>query len=268
MSDGGRSPGPTRSALLAAVTVLGFAPVTRPAAAKKQPCQPATGQPQARFDATPSVGTLRLCAGLFPGNVVLAKAITIAGAGAGSTVRSPTSADGGSAVLVQPAATAVPCGLPVTSDDNVRGGAIGNDGTPTLDRCAVRGNAANDGVGIDNAAAATLTLAGTAVTGNRSAFQYGGIENDGTLDVRSGSVICSANPADGNRAAHASGGGVFNAGTGRASFSKGTKVTGNSSGGNPGGIWNEAGVVTLATTKIVSGNTPDNCGGAVERCVN
>ena len=132
-------------------------------------------------------------------------------------MRSPTSADGGSAVLVQPAATAVPCGLPVIGDDKVRGGGIDNDGTPTLDRCAVRGNAANDGAGIDNAAAATLTLAGTAVTGNRSAFQSGGIENAGTLDVRSGSVIGSANPAAGNRAAHASGGGVFNAGTGRRS---------------------------------------------------
>ena len=45
---------------------------------------------------------------------------------------------------------------------------------------------------------------------------------------------------------------------------RGTKVTGNPGGG----IWNETGgVVTLAATKIVTGNTPDNCGGAVERCV-
>jgi hypothetical protein len=133
------------------------------------------------------------------------------------------------------------------------GGGIVNHGTMTLNKSEVNGNvAAGTGViasggGIVNANGppgspdSVLNVNNTSVDNNRAGGDGGGIANGiplpGPMPLRGGAVNLNHSEVTGNSAAHG------------------------------GGIFNNAGTVTLSKTTI-TGNTPDNCEppGAVPGC--
>lgn len=225
--------------------------------------------------------TIRLCAGVFPGLLNVAKDLTLLGAGAGKTFLNGE--DAGTVLTVAADHTVVVRGVTITSGEtsgsDAPGGGVDNSGILTLAGCTVRDNFAYSGGGAWNRAGARLTLDATTIAGNQGYNAGGGVYNEGDLVVRNGSVIGSTRPSDGNTSRF--GGGIANNAPGTATFAKGTKVTGNAidlggGTGSPdgGGIYNTvANGVTLATTSIVTGNTLEgslnNCRGTepVAKCL-
>lgn len=170
--------------------------------------------------------TVNLGAGVYQeGNAVLLdQALTISGAGSGSTVL-----DGQNehrVLLVESAGAA-------------------------LDNLAIANGNAEFGGGIWNTG--TLSLSNTQVSNNTAEQFGGGILNNGSLTVLDSTLI-------GNTAEGDSGGGIANS-SGSLSMSN-SEVSGNVAQNNGGGIDNFQGTLTLADS-IIDGNTAVNEGGGI-----
>jgi hypothetical protein len=129
-------------------------------------------------------------------------------AGTTETVTGPSTGvtvNGGGAsraFQVDSGVTAVLSGLTITKGTaSAFGGALLNDGTAELTDCAILGNTAPRGGGIDNDPAANLTLTDCTLSGN-SADYGGGLENFGTATL----IACTLSGNTG-------GGGLDNQGT-------------------------------------------------------
>jgi predicted outer membrane repeat protein len=172
-----------------------------------------------------------------------------------------------------------------TSD---QGGAIYSFGPLTLDNCSVIDNRANDrGGGIYAQGQGDLTLTnGASISGNSAANQGGGIYNEGVAAVRGAPVV------DGNTAG-SDGGGIFNPGTvtaqnstvidkntarnGGGAYNAGvpgeppqdrpaltvadSAVTNNMASAVGGGIFNDAGVVTMQAGTVINNKATVTGGG-------
>ncbi|SEC39893.1 hypothetical protein [Streptomyces sp. TLI_105] len=163
---------------------------------------------------------------------------------------------------------------------NGAGGAIlvSNGGSLNLSAAVLRNNHANFGGGIAVSAGSPAQITASALTGNSAAQNGGGIVSDGTVAV-------SFSQLSGNTAGGA-GGGVASVGTltvnpsnivnntaqtdgglangvpavaGGTSTVTASNISNNSAGaGNPGGVYNNGGTVTLNRTRVAA-NTPSNC---------
>ncbi|MET8629723.1 hypothetical protein ABZW30_39365 [Kitasatospora sp. NPDC004669] len=165
------------------------------------------------------------------------------------------------------------------------GGGIANFGTLTLTNSSVRNNTADFSGGIGNAAGAQATIADSRIEGNQVSRNGGGIANDGSLTLlrslvtgntagqlgggiaNDGIVRTQDSRVVGNQAN--TGGGIANIGGGTTNLFH-TTVADNSAANAPGGILDNAGVVTLTDSRV-HGNQPTNCAGSpvpVANCVN
>lgn len=152
-------------------------------------------------DAAPGA-TLTLCAGTFTETIVIAKNLTLIGAGdgagAGNTILDGASS-GGSAVRVEEDTIVTLQNLRLTGGNNSNaGGGIFNSGTLELTGCTVSTNTALliNGGGIRNSDLGTVTLKATSVTGNHAAIDGGGISNSGAIICSGGSTVSGNTRSD------------------------------------------------------------------------
>ncbi|GAA1009650.1 hypothetical protein GCM10009564_25520 [Streptomyces thermogriseus] len=155
---------------------------------------------------------------------------------------------------------------------------VTGNGTLTVDCSVIRDNTAAFGGGIGVASGSQAHVSESVVRDNSSTQNGGGLVNNGTLTVRSSQI--SRNTAGG------AGGGIASIGTLTITTSNLVDNTAQTGGGiatgvptvpggtttvsfsnvsqnqaannNPGGIYNNNGIVTLQST-VVAGNTPNNC---------
>ncbi len=217
-------------------------------------------------------GTLALARSL-----VIAKDLTLAGAGTGQTVL-----DGGQAVRVlqiAPASTVTVQDLTITRGHAAEGGGIFNEGNLTLLRTSLESNLAGSGGALFNAGTATLGE-GATVVGNTAASSFsgqtgsnlssadvsagsgGGVVNSGPLAallLAAGGAVAAAIIAA--NTAETGGGGIHND-RGTVTLAAGTSVKENTA--NEGaGILNDGGTVTAAAGSSVTGNTASTMGGGI-----
>ncbi len=124
------------------------------------------------------------------GTLVIRKSLTIAGPGAGITVRRRATDPQFRILTIEPGATVTLANLTLRNGRTDRvGGGIVNFGTLTLRNCTVAGNASSQhGGGIDNHG--PLTLEHTTVANNSASGSGGGIDNHGmTLTVTNSSIV-------------------------------------------------------------------------------
>jgi hypothetical protein len=235
-------------------------------------CQPCTVCPSGCFFDTvqPAINaaiageTIRLCAGLYPGDLVIGKSLTLIGAGGGLSGTILQGSRTTSVVRITGESTVSLQGVRITNGSAPSGGGIANNGTLALTGCTITGNTATSDVaggsggGIANQSGATLTLTNSTVSGNTAITSGGGIFNNATLTLSNSTV-------SGNTATSNVGGGIFHQG-GLLTLDAASHVTGNQSNkpsdpNSGGGIFNNRGTVMLSSADNVSGNTPDNCGG-------
>jgi hypothetical protein len=235
---------------------------------KKPDCLSPRKDLQAAIDAAKPGSTLRLCAGrrVLTSTVVIDKDMTLRGDGAGKTI---LDGDGAVRVLrIGVIATVTLRDLTVTGGradgpdaDDKRGGGIVNEGQLTLLAARVTGSSADLGGGISSNNVLTLG-AGSVVggeaedTANSASIGGGGIfiDENGTLTMKSGSrVVGNVTPNDG--------GGI--ASFGDVTLEANSRVTGNEAGDAGGGI-NNSGTLTLEDGSVVGGDSPGlgNVGGA------
>jgi hypothetical protein len=215
-----------------------------------QTCQPCdvcpSGCPfslvQDAITAAVPAATIRICAGTYSEDLTINKNLTLIGAGDG--------AGAGNSILH---------GVGTASVVTIPGGS-----TISLQRLRITGGNAGSGGGIVTGNVingSTVSLTACTVAGNAAAFG-GGIANFGTLTLTDSTV-------SGNTAADL-GGGIYNSNGDTVTLDASSRITGNQADPNDpdsGGIHNFGGAVTLSSTDIVTGNTPDNCGGtAVPLC--
>jgi CSLREA domain-containing protein len=201
------------------------------------------------------------------GTLVIRESLTIAGPGAGITIRRRATDPQFRILTIEPGATVALANLTLRNGKTDRvGGGIVNFGTLMLRNCTVAGNASSQhGGGIDNHG--PLTLEHTTVANNSAAGSGGGIDNHGmTLTVTNSSIV--RNSGSGIE----SGGGTlaitntavsFNSGRGiildwgHATLEK-VRILGNSGGG----IALHQGTIAL-TNSTVSRNSAGDGGGIV-----
>ena len=165
------------------------------------------------------------------GDLDITEALTINGAGVGSTI-----IDGNSLDRV----FQVHSGTVTFSDLTIQGGLLGGG---------------QHGAGVAIESGASLTLDTVNVTGNQAnggSNQGGGIYNAGTLTITDSSIS--------NNATGSHGGGLYNEGTANISQSL---LAGNTATNNAGGIYH-TGASTLDLTNVtISGNTSTGNGGGI-----
>jgi len=177
---------------------------------------------------------VNVAAGTYGEGLTIAHDLTLVGAGAGQTVIDGSNNTGNSGSVVAVTATVE------IAQVTIQGG-----------------HAATYGGGIDNAGA--LTLFGSTVVNNSTAFIGGGIFNNSnaTLTIENSSI-------NGNRAATGSapyGAGVYNSG---AMTLTASAVSGNNAAGDGGGIYNDGSSATLIAS-TVSGNTAGDTNSQIGR---
>ncbi|MFN8661452.1 MAG: hypothetical protein U0075_06135 [Thermomicrobiales bacterium] len=227
---------------------------------------------QVAIDAAGAGATLAVCPGTYAGGLTLAKnlrlvgdsnegsATVVRGAGDASVVKVTmgtitlqnlrlTGGGGDGAGLYIEAGTVTLIGCAVSENTGASGAyaAIFNGGSLQLTNTNVSGNTASNGGGIFNVG--PLQLTNSSVSGNE-ASGGGGIYNIGTLQLTN-SVI-SGNTGQ-------VGGGIYNSGS--VLFDSASRVTGNTASLTGGGIYKNAGTVTLASSANVNLNNPNNCAG-------
>jgi hypothetical protein len=238
--------------------------------------------------------TIRLCAGLYAGDIVIDKRLTLIGAGDGPGAGNTILDGSGTGIVVR--IEDIGDGVQRVALERLRitggnaefvGGGIHNQGALELTDCTVSGNTAASGGGITNSIGGTITLTGCTVSGNSAAEIHGGgitniiggtmtlinsVVTGNTAGIRGGGISSAGtvelinSVVTGNTAGDA-GGGIHTAG-GTVTLDAASRVTANQAdsdgdaGQQPGGgIYNEGGTVMLASSANVSGNAPDNCGG-------
>jgi hypothetical protein len=113
---------------------------------------------------------------------------------------------------------------------------------------------ASAGGGIQHNSTGTLSLTGCSIVGNQGSLGGGVYVENGTLAVNG----CTF---QGNIASAFDGGGIYNDGSATMNISNST-FTGNSSNGNAGAIFNNTGVLTV-TNCTIAGNTCASFGGGI-----
>jgi fibronectin-binding autotransporter adhesin len=238
---------------------------------------PTQGLQEAINAASPGA-TITLCAGTWQltSTVVIAKNLTLVGAGAGRTVldggRSPSGPGGVRVLEISGGVTVTLRDLAITKGNAtgasfpIGGGILTFPGsTLTLVGVSVTGNTAPTGGGLFNIGGTVTLGAGTTVSGNEapSGGDGGGLFNQlGTMTLQAGSSVT------GNSAGERGGGILAKGGT--LTLQAGSSVTGNQANPlNPnsgGGIYVGGGTVNLEPGSVVTGNTPDNCSQTIGTC--
>lgn len=95
----------------------------------------------------------------------------------------------------------------------------------------------------------SLNLYGGAVSGNTATGNGGAIYNEGTVKLQSGTTVTKNNAVNGA--------GIYNAGS---LAIDGGNIVNNTASGNGGGIYQAAGAsgITLSSSPVIAGSTPDN----------
>lgn len=212
-------------------------------------------QIQPAVDAAAAGDTVAVGPGTYAGGIVIAKDLTVSGAGAGVTVIS-----GGGPVITVSARRVLIGAVTVTGGNAPGdGGGILNTGTLTVTGVTIRGNTAagkgggiaDDGPDALGAPVRSLVLRNDTVTGNISSADGGGLAIAGAsaLATIRGTVIA------GNTAAQ-EGGGIADEDFGTLALHSGT-VNANSAGDEGGGIG-----VLAGATAMISGTAVDRNSGA------
>ena len=211
-------------------------------------------QIQPAVDAAPAGGTVRVGPGSFAGGIVIAKALTLSGAGAGATV-----IDGGGPVVSVSGGPVIIEGVTVTGGNTPGDGAgILSTGTLTVQNSAIRHNTAGgDGGGIASDAGSIL-ITGSSVSRNTAAFEGGGIAGTGPL---SKGVTLLADTVTANSAGD-SGGGIAAVNRVRATLS-GTAVDANTAASCGGGVDVEGAALVMIRGQV-DHNQAQDCGGGIE----
>ncbi len=225
---------------------------------------------------------------LTSGELEVSQDLTIDGPGSGELA---VSGDDSSRVFqIDPGADVTISGLTITDGLASDGAGISNQGTLTLENCAVTDNQANEdqpgfvvfpgiGGGLDNAALATMTILGSTISGNASVgttvfteAQGGGIANDGIMTITNSTVSDNQALANGGtfgEGGYAFGGGIFelNPGNGPSTVSlvNSTVSDNQAIGGSPSGssvfgggaAFGGGAFMEVGTTLTVSGSTID-----------
>jgi hypothetical protein len=209
---------------------------------------------QAAVGAASFGDTIQVAAGTYKEHVVIAKDLTVSGAGAAQTIVDGTQFG---RVLLINNGTVNLSGMTITNGNNgteamISGAGILNGGATTITNCVISNNHAfQSGGGI--LTGNTLTITNSTIY-NNSADQGGGIYNTGSLTlnnctVSNNSAFPGAEPPEG--------GGIVNDG-GVVNITNST-VAGNSAGGNPnpqgGGVYNVHGGTLNSRNTIFAGNT-------------
>lgn len=158
----------------------------------------------------------------------------------------------------------------------IRGGGISNRGTANVHGNGVNGNSAQNGGGIFNDSAATLSLRSSSVNRNQASQRGGGLYTDGTVAIaltefltntaqqEGGGIYNNTNNAtidntnlQGNQAEN--GGGLFNTVNGNIRLTTG-QIQENQARQNGGGINNE-GILSLNNIQLTNNRAVDNGGG-------
>ena len=195
------------------------------------------------------------------GDLDVLVALTLTGAGAGSTIIDGNGTD--RAFHLNPLAaasfTVSFSGMTIQngSVSGSGGGIYGRDNTLTLSNSTISGNATSGGGSRGGGLylqAGTLSVTSSTISGNTSGGSGGGIYNTGTAATITSSTI-SGNSATGNR-----GGGMYNGGA-TVTVTNST-ISGNLSHGNGGGIYNTGTAATI-TSSTISGNSTNSHGGGL-----
>jgi hypothetical protein len=251
---------------------------------------------QAAVDARPAGSTIRLCAGTFA-PVTIYKNLTLVGMGDGDNPASNSILDGqgiARVMSIEPGMTVTLQNLRVTRGfvSDTDGGGIRNNGNLTMTGCTLTDNHAEQPTpqsfgsagGIRNGASATLTMTNCTISNNSAGVSAGG------LDLLQGAHTFTNCTFSGNTAGLYAGAMMLNNG-GSATFTGCTIGPGNNAPGGAMGVWggaqfpsqftlddttvsgnhgttvggidNSGGVVSLLNGSTVSGNTPNNCVGAI-----
>jgi hypothetical protein len=246
---------------------------------RKRKGQTPTDKVQAAIDRAAPGSTVALPPGTLAlaRTLVIAKDLTLAGAGTGQSVL-----DGGQTVRVlqiAPGSTVTVQDLTITRGRAPEGGGIFNEGSLTLLRTSVESNLAGSGGALFNAGTATLGE-GTTVVGNTAVTNFsgqggsnlssadvsagagGGVTNSGALAallLAAGGAVAAAIIAA--NTAETGGGGIHND-KGTVTLDTGTSVKENIAS-EGAGILNDGGTVTAAAGSSVTGNTASTMGGGI-----
>ena len=207
----------------------------------------------AAVDAANPGDTIAICKGTYRGNVVIAKNLTLIGAGQeNSTLQGEGD---GSAVTIAADVTVTIQGVAITGGTGTpvsgepEGGGIFNQGELTLVGCVVFENQALFGGGIFNHERARLTLDATVVGGNvaqsidPNVGSYGGgLYNrfGALLNITNGSRVTD------NRAENAAG--IYN--NGILNISGNSAITDNEADFDGGGLLNDEGGITIDNSSV------------------
>lgn len=136
-------------------------------------------------------------------------------------------------------------------------GGIFNAGKLVLTTSTVSGNSARNSKlgagGIFNGNTASLTITGSTVTENSSAYGAG-VQNFGALNIEGSKVT--------RNSASSNGGGIFNGTSGSVTVTD-SKVKGNSASFGGGGIFNGGGNLTIKNTAVSGNSLASGVGGGV-----
>ncbi len=189
---------------------------------------------------------LPACTITLGGTLTLDQNISFSGAGAGVTGIS-----GGGAVpvlLIDVGISVNLTGLSIQNGNAASGAGMTNFGITVLTNVVVSGNVGTTHAGIENQSGATLTLLDSAVIGNLSQQNGGGIGNLGLLTLLNSTVA-------GNRA-QTLGGGIRNEGTLDVSNS----TIANNSAATGGGVYSGTGGNIAMKNTIVANNSASSVG--------
>lgn len=187
---------------------------------------------QAAIAASSPGATVTVCAGIYTGDLLIDKSLTLRGAGDGTGV--------GDTILQGSGTTSV-----------MRIQTAGPD-TISLQRLRITGGVASaGGGGIFNAGSLQLSLTACTVTGNTTNIMGGGIlHGGGTLSLTG----CTISENSGNVA-----GGIYGVGTMNLTNST---VRDNTVANNTGGIYN-GGMLTLDASEVTGNRAPNNLAGGI-----
>jgi|RhiMetdeSRZDD1v2_1073273.scaffolds.fasta_scaffold20161_3 hypothetical protein len=201
--------------------------------------------------AAASGDTIDVPAGMYAltsGPLRIATGVTVAGAGAATTIIDGGGTDGVFDIRIPDA----PTDFVVISGVTVRNGALNGgvqvaSGTVTITDSVITGNTARTGAGIRNGYRGHLTVVRTTIASNSASFQGGGIFNEGpeTLILRDSTI-------SGNSATNA-GGGIMNYAAGVAIITN-TTISGNVAG-EGGGVADAGGGISSFLNVTITDNT-------------
>lgn len=143
----------------------------------------------------------------------------------------------------------------ITSGIDGDGGGISNEGESTIVHSTITQNiSANDGGGVHNDGAGSVTIHKSVIAKNQAGDTGGGVENDGDTIQIAYSVVHGNNAVD-------DGGGVF--ACAGATLISHTAISGNRAGDTGGGVGHFVGVSGTLTDVTISRNAAGSTGGGI-----